>query len=67
MIPRKHILDNEVSEALKTIIQDEYKMQPEIVSPGTYRRNSAEAAMRNFRAHSLSILTGTVPYFLPSL
>ena len=23
MIPRKHILDNEVSEALKTIIQDE--------------------------------------------
>ena len=25
MIPRKHILENEVSEAVKTIIQDEYK------------------------------------------
>ena len=26
IITKKHILDNEVSEALKTIIQDEYKM-----------------------------------------
>ena len=26
IIPKKHILENEVSEALKTIIQDEYKM-----------------------------------------
>ena len=25
--PKKHILDNEVSESLKTIIQDEYKMK----------------------------------------
>ena len=27
IIPKKHILDNEVSESLKTIIQDEYKMK----------------------------------------
>ena len=27
MITRKHILENEVSEALKTIIQNEYKIQ----------------------------------------
>ena len=26
MIPRKHILENEVSEALKTLIQDKYKI-----------------------------------------
>ena len=27
IIPKKYILENEVSEALKAIIQDEYKMQ----------------------------------------
>ena len=27
IIPKKHILYNEVSEALKTIIQDKYKIQ----------------------------------------
>ena len=40
MIPRKHILENESSEALKTIIQDEYKMQLELVPPGTHHRNA---------------------------
>ena len=51
MIPKKHILENEVAEALKTIIKDEYKMQIEILPPGTHRRNSAEVAIRNFKAH----------------
>ena len=41
----------EVSEALKTIIQDEYKMHLELVSLGTHRRNAAEVAIRNFKSH----------------
>ena len=31
IIPQKHILDNEVSNAIKTIIRDEYKMKLELV------------------------------------
>ena len=46
IIPRKHILDNEVSESLKTIIQDEYKMQLELVTLGTHLRNAAEVAIQ---------------------
>ena len=64
---KKHILDNELSEALKEIIQDEYKMQLELVTPGTHRRNAAEVAIRNFKAHFLSILAGIAPDFPPSL
>ena len=67
MIPRKHILENEVSEALKKIIQDGYKMQLEFVPTGTHRRNAAEVAIQNFKAHFLSILEGIAPDFLPSL
>ena len=67
MIPRKHILENEVSEALKTIIQDEYRMHLELVQPGTHSRNAAEVAIRNFKAHFLSILAGNAPDFPPSL
>ena len=67
MIPRKHILYNEVSEALKSIIQDEYKTQLELVSPGTHHRNAAEVAILNFKAHFLSILAVTAPDFPPSL
>ena len=67
IIPKKHIMDNEVSETLKTTTQDEYKMQIELVPPDTHRRNSAEAAIRNFKAHFLSVLAGTAQDFPPSL
>ena len=67
IIPRKHILDNEVSEAMKTIIQDEYKIQLELVPPVTHRINAAEVSILNFKAHFLSILAGTAPDFWPSL
>ena len=30
----------------------------ELVSPGCYRRNAAEVAVRNFKAHFLSVLAG---------
>ena len=65
MIPRKNILDNKVSESLKKIIQVEYKMQLELVPLGPHRINAAEVAIRNLNAHSLSILAGTAPDFLP--
>ena len=67
LIPKKHILENEVSEALKTIIKDEYKMQLEVVQPGTHRRNAGEVAIRNFKAHFLCVMAGTAQIFLPSL
>ena len=67
IIPKKHILDNEVSEALKEITQDEYKMQMELVPPGSHCKNSAEAAIRNSKAHLMSVLAGTAQDFPPSL
>ena len=67
IIPQKHILDNEVSNSMKTIIRDEYKMQLELVPPGFHCRNAAEVAIRNFRAHFLSILAGNATSFPPAL
>ena len=58
IIPKKYILDNEVSESLKKI-QDEYKIQMELVPPGIHRRNAAEVDIRNYKAHFLSVLAGT--------
>ena len=49
IITKKQILDNTFSEALETIIQDEYKMQIELVPPGTNRRNAVEVPIRNLR------------------
>jgi len=59
IVPKKHILDNEESESMKTIIKDEYKMAMELVPPGCHCRNAAEVAIRNFKAHFLSALAGT--------
>ena len=56
-----------MSETLKTIIQDEYKMQMELVPPGTNIRNAAEVAIRNFKAGFLSVLAGTAQDFMSSL
>ncbi len=50
------MLDNEISENMKQHIRDEYKFTLELVPPGCYRRNAAEVAIRNFRAHFLSVL-----------
>ena len=67
IIPQKNILDNEVSEPLKTIIQDEYKMKIKLVPPGTHHINTSEVAIRNLKAHFLSVLAGTEQDFPPSL
>ena len=64
--PKKHVLDNEASEAMKAIIRDEYHMDMELVPPWCHRRNAAEVAIRNFKAHFISVLAGTAEKFPPS-
>ena len=63
IFPKKHVLDNEISQAMKDYVRDEYKMTVELVPPGCHRRNAAEVAIRNFKAHFLSILAGTADDF----
>ena len=64
---QKHILENEVSNAMKTIIRDKYKTKMELVPPGCNRRNAAEVAIQNSKAHFLSVLAGTAISFPPNL
>ena len=45
IVPRKHVLDNEVSSAMTDVIRDKYKMEMELVPPGCHRRNAAEVAI----------------------
>eukprot|EP00804_Cyclotella_cryptica_P002928 CCRYP_013287-RA/>CCRYP_013287-RA protein AED:0.38 eAED:0.38 QI:0/0/0/1/1/1/2/0/632 len=61
--PRKHVLDNEVSSAVKDLIRDTYKMTLELVPPGFHRRNAAEVGICNFKLHFLSILAGVADDF----
>ena len=63
IVPKKHVLDNEVSEAMKDVIRTEYKMEMELVPPGCRRRNAAEVAICNFKAHFLSVLAGVADDF----
>ena len=49
IVPKKHVLDNEMSEALKDVIWSEYKMEMELVPPGCHQRNAAEVAICNFK------------------
>ena len=63
IIPKKHILDNEISENMKNIIRDDCNMEIELVPPGCHRRNAAEVAIRNFKAHFLSVLSGVAEDF----
>ncbi|KAL7475772.1 hypothetical protein ACHAW6_001675 [Cyclotella cf. meneghiniana] len=63
IVPRKHILDNEVSTATKALITNTYKMPYELVPPGCHHRNATEVAIRDFKVHFLSILPGFAPDF----
>ncbi|KAL7502169.1 hypothetical protein ACHAXN_000208 [Cyclotella atomus] len=65
--PKKHVLDNEISENMKNHIRDDCQFQLELVPPGCHRRNAAEVAIQNFKAHFLSVLAGTTSSFPPSL
>ena len=63
IVPKKHVLDNEISTAMKDLIKTKYNMKYELVSPGCHRRNAAEVAIRNFKSHFLSILAGVADDF----
>ena len=58
---RKHVLDNECSNAMKELIRSECML--EVVTPNCHRRNIAEAAIKNFKNHFISILSGIDPNF----
>ena len=45
VVPKKHIMDNEVSENIKNIIRDDWKIELELVPPGCHQRNAAEVAI----------------------
>ena len=65
--PRKHVLDNEVSDNMKHHIQVTCQLQMELVPPGCHRRNAAEVAIRNFKTHFLSVLAGVAEDFPENL
>ena len=65
--PRKHVLDNEISNEMKKLITEKYHMEYELVPPGCHRRNAAEVAIRNFKAHFISIIAGVADDFPLSL
>jgi hypothetical protein len=67
IVLKKHILDNEVSENMKNHICDRCKLDMELVPPGCHRHNAAKVAIRNFKAHFLSILAGVADNFPPNL
>ena len=65
--PRKHVLDNEVSDHMKHHIQVTCKLDMELVPPGCHRRNAAEVAIRNFKTHFLSVMAGVAEDFPENL
>ncbi len=67
IVPKKHILDNKVSDNMKNHIHDMCKFDIELVPPGCHQRNAAKVTIRNFKAHFLSILAGVADNFPPSL
>ncbi len=67
IVPKKHVLNNEVSENMKNHICYPCKLDMELVPPGCHRRNAAKVAIRNFKAHFLSVLAGVANDFPPNL
>ena len=54
--PKKHVMDNEVSEILRETIENKCKL--EMVPPGCHRRNVAEVAIKTFKGHFIAIIAG---------
>ena len=55
--------DNEASEEYKQIIKNKWNAKYQLVPTHTHRSNASERAIRTFKAHLLSILTGVAPDF----
>jgi hypothetical protein len=67
IVPKKHVLDNEVPENMKNHIRNTCKLDMELVPSGCHQRNAAKVAICNFKAHFLSVLAGIAENFSPSL
>ena len=67
IVLKKHVLHNKVNKNMKNHIHDTHKFNMELVPPGCHQRNAAEVAIRNLKAHFLSILAGVSNHFPPSL
>ncbi len=52
---------------MKNHIRDMCKLDMELVPPGCHRCNAAKVAIRNFKAHFLSISAGVANNFPPNL
>ncbi|KAL7474939.1 hypothetical protein ACHAW6_000880 [Cyclotella cf. meneghiniana] len=61
--PCKHVFNNEISNAMKTLITDMYKMTYDLVPPGCHCHNAVEVAIRNFKLHFLRIIAGVADDF----
>ena len=57
------ILDNEFSTQFKKTIVDDWNSTYQLVPPNVYQRNISERAIRNFKAHFISVLAGVDPTF----
>jgi len=56
VVTLKHVMDNNVSEVLREVIEKDCTL--DLVPPGCHRRNAAEVAIKTFKAHFIAILTG---------
>ena len=56
--PKKHILDNEISNEFRAVIELN-KMEHELVPPHDHRRNIAEKGIQTFKDHLIAIVCGT--------
>ena len=56
--PKKHILDNEISDEFKAVIKHN-QMEHELVPPHDHRQNILEKEIQTFKDHLIAILCGT--------
>jgi len=62
--PHFQMLDNEDSAKLQTFFRDEAKVEAQYVPPSTHRRNRAERAIRDWKAHFIAGLDSVDKDFL---
>ena len=58
--PKKHVLDNEISEEFKNAIK-ERDMDYELVPKGQHRRNIAEKAIQTWKSHAIGVFLWFTP------
>lgn len=56
-------MNNEASHKMANWIENDAKLQCQLVSPGNHRTNYAERAIQTFKGHFIAILSGTDPSF----